>query len=201
MYIMRIELGDYIKAMNCPQLMHGAIESSFETYPLRKLWRIDKINGRYYLLVVCSERSDLSKVKKDFCRPDAECGSKSYDDYLNSIENGSKWRFRLAAFPSYKKTRNGDNKVHAHCTEGYQKAWLKSQAAKHGFYTRDDWFEVSSVRDINFRKKKENNVWFKECVFNGILTVTDADAFRKALVNGIGHRKAYGMGMLSVCKY
>ena len=35
-------------------------------------------------------------------------------------------------------------------------------------------------------------------VFEGVLTVTDADAFRNALVNGIGREKAYGMGLLTI---
>ena len=34
--------------------------------------------------------------------------------------------------------------------------------------------------------------------YEGILTVTDEDSFRKALVNGIGREKAYGLGMITV---
>lgn len=34
--------------------------------------------------------------------------------------------------------------------------------------------------------------------YEGILTVTDADALRNALVNGIGREKAYGMGLMTL---
>lgn len=34
----------------------------------------------------------------------------------------------------------------------------------------------------------------------GILTVTDADGFRAALVSGMGRDKAYGMGLLTVMR-
>ena len=36
--------------------------------------------------------------------------------------------------------------------------------------------------------------------YEGILTVTDAEAFRNALVKGIGREKAFGMGMLTVTR-
>ncbi len=34
--------------------------------------------------------------------------------------------------------------------------------------------------------------------YDGILQITDADAFRRALTNGIGHAKAYGCGLLTL---
>ena len=35
-------------------------------------------------------------------------------------------------------------------------------------------------------------------LYDGILTVADADKFRAALQDGIGHAKAMGLGLLSV---
>ena len=35
-------------------------------------------------------------------------------------------------------------------------------------------------------------------LYDGILTLTDADRFREALQTGIGHGKAMGLGLLSV---
>ena len=34
--------------------------------------------------------------------------------------------------------------------------------------------------------------------YEGSLTVTDADLFRKALTEGIGREKAFGMGLLTI---
>ena len=36
--------------------------------------------------------------------------------------------------------------------------------------------------------------------YEGLLTVTDVQAFREALTNGIGRGKAYGMGLLTVMR-
>ena len=51
-----------------------------------------------------------------------------------------------------------------------------------------------------FKKNREekSRVKLLAVTYEGLLTVTDADAFRKALVNGIGREKAYGMGLLTV---
>ncbi len=34
--------------------------------------------------------------------------------------------------------------------------------------------------------------------YEGLLKVSDADLFKKLLVNGIGKEKAYGMGLMTV---
>ena len=51
-----------------------------------------------------------------------------------------------------------------------------------------------------FRKPADENrlVDLLSVTFEGLLTVTDAELFRKTLTEGIGRGKAYGMGMLTV---
>ena len=57
------------------------------------------------------------------------------------------------------------------------------------------------IRD-RFRKPQEGGrrVSMLSVTFEGILTVTDADLFRRTLAEGIGRGKAYGMGMLTVVR-
>ena len=50
------------------------------------------------------------------------------------------------------------------------------------------------IKNRNSNKK----VRLLAVTYEGILTVTDEDSFRKALVNGIGREKAYGLGMITV---
>ena len=45
------------------------------------------------------------------------------------------------------------------------------------------------------------SVTLLQATFEGVLTVTDAAAFRNALTKGIGRAKAYGMGMLTVVSH
>ena len=43
-----------------PNLFHGAVESAFCGERKRNLWRIDTLNGQYYLLLLSEEKPDLS---------------------------------------------------------------------------------------------------------------------------------------------
>ena len=53
---------------------------------------------------------------------------------------------------------------------------------------------------MTFRKGEQHRtrVSMIHVVFEGTLKVTDADAFREALVKGIGREKAFGSGMLTI---
>lgn len=54
---------------------------------------------------------------------------------------------------------------------------------------------------MQFTKKEAGNrISFISVTYEGILTVTDKELFVKALTEGIGREKAYGMGMLTVMR-
>ena len=63
MYFSRIELDmrkrSTMKAISSPSLFHGAIESSFIGERNRRLWRIDKLGGHTYLLVLSEDKPDF----------------------------------------------------------------------------------------------------------------------------------------------
>ena len=62
-------------------------------------------------------------------------------------------------------------------------------------------FSIVQSQWMQFTKRQEKNrVSFISVTYEGILTVTDKDAFIKALTEGIGREKAYGMGMLTIIK-
>ena len=48
------------------------------------------------------------------------------------------------------------------------------------------------------KKRGFSQINFLKIVFEGILTVEDADVFRKLLVTGLGKHKAYGFGLMTV---
>ena len=191
-----------MRAIAAPNVFHGAIESADEERT-RKLWRPDTLAGERYLLILSENRFDLSGVARQFGY-DSSYESKSYDTLLDRITDGSRWQFRLTANPTIQKydTKRGRGKVIAHITPEHQGEWLKKQAEKQGFALKDGEWLVTGSRWYIFRKKryKKDRVRMLAVTYEGVLTVTDAQAFKNALVKGIGREKAYGMGLLTVAK-
>ena len=206
MYLSRIKLDTSrtgtMRGLASPSVFHGAIESADEERT-RKLWRVDTLYGEQILLVLSEDRIDLTSVAEQFGY-DSSYESKIYDGLLERITNGSRWHFRLKANPTIQKydENKGRGRVLAHITTEYQGEWLKKQAEKNGFSLKDEEWLVTGSRWYVFRKNRSmrDKVKMLAAVYEGVLTVTDAEAFRNALIKGIGREKAFGMGMLTVTR-
>ena len=206
MYLSRIKLDTSrtgtMRGLASPSVFHGAIECA-DKERTRKLWRVDTLYGEQILLVISEDRIDLTSVAEQFGY-DSSYESKIYDGLLERITNGSRWHFRLKANPTIQKydENKGRGRVLAHITTEYQGEWLKKQAEKNGFSLKDEEWLVTGSRWYVFRKNRSmrDKVKMLAAVYEGVLTVTDAEAFRNALVKGIGREKAFGMGMLTVTR-
>ena len=208
MYLTRVKL-DILKretqlALSASGRFHGAIERAFEQKQNRNLWRIDKLRGEYYILILSEEVPNLKDFMEQFGDSKSSAETKEYEVLLNKITDHSVWRFRMVANPTHSvKTKSGRGKVMAHVTPEHQMEWLKTKAAVNGFELVDDSCSVLANEWKNFYKNvsgKDMRVRLMLVSFEGILRVTDVDAFRKALISGIGRGKAYGAGMLTVSK-
>ena len=191
-----------MRALAAPNRFHGEIESADEKRT-RKLWRVDTLAGEQYLLILSEAQLALSTAAQKLGY-DGTYECKHYDGLLERITDGSVWQFRLKANPTYQvyDEKAGRGKIYAHTTTDHQEEWLKKQAEKHGFALNDGQWLVTGSRWYMFNKKQgsRNNVRMIAATYEGILTVTDAEAFKAALVNGIGREKAYGMGLLTVTR-
>lgn len=204
MYLSRIRLNtarsETMRALAAPNIFHGAIESAELDKRTRKLWRVDELRGEKYLLILTEEPQDFSGVADQFGY-DGCYEFKCYDEFLKRITDGSRWQFRLKANPTVQKyqPQKGRGRVYAHITAAHQQEWLKKQAEKNGFALGEEWAVTGSQWYI-FKKNRYTNISVRmlAVTYEGILTVTNAEAFKKALINGIGREKAYGLGMMTV---
>ena len=70
MYLSRVELDPIrrstMTALAAPQKFHGAVESAFSGERRRRLWRLDRLGEKLYLLLLSEEMPDLSGVVEQF---------------------------------------------------------------------------------------------------------------------------------------
>jgi CRISPR system Cascade subunit CasE len=126
---------------------------------------------------------------------------------LNALTIGQRFRFRLRANPCV--TRNGKRLGLLQLLE--QEQWMKRKGDSHGFalpqlrsydlseegQERVD-VRISQERMLSGTQHHGNTIRVFSVLYDGVMTVTDADAFVKVLRTGIGHGKALGLGLLSV---
>jgi CRISPR system Cascade subunit CasE len=125
---------------------------------------------------------------------------------LDELRVGQKFRFRLRANPSV--TRDG--KRLGLLRREDQEQWLVRKASLHGFGVSCcvgvDPAGVEASVDVHIsqeqmmiaRKHDGSSIKLYSVLYDGILSVTDVDQFTSTLQMGIGHGKAFGLGLLSV---
>jgi len=109
--------------------------------------------------------------------------------------------FRLRANPT--RRDNHTKKREGVLTEDKQRKWLERKG-------REGGFEVLSVTitDESFKRAFRGHpgddaepMSHLAIRYDGVLRVTDPDAFRKTIIAGIGSGKAFGFGLLSVAPF
>ncbi len=212
MYLSRMKLDltkrETLKALTDPGRIHGAVERSFPGERRRNLWRLDTLNGGFYLMILSPQRPDLTSAVDRFGDTAAEppFETKDYDPLLGRIHAGMNLHFRLTANPvnSVGNRPAGSDVsergiVMAHITPTHQKNWLAKRSEKNGFSLTESEYDVTGSRWYKFRHRDNTSpVTLLSVTYEGSLTVTDAELFRHILVNGLGKGKSYGMGLMTV---
>lgn len=216
MYLSRVEIDlsnrrmiRDLKHLGC---YHGWVESSFpdendngKAGRSRKLWRIDVINGRQYLLVLSENKPAVENLEKYGIKGSA-C-SKNYEPFLASLQEGMRAFFRIKL-----------NAVKSYSTSGLDKkrgrvapvpldelnAFFLARTEKNGFAVKPDALKIVSRDSERFEHSVESNdkknkyLDLVGVTYEGILTVTDLAKFKQTLKRGIGKKKAYGFGLLTI---
>ena len=149
MYISRVELDIYnrqkIRDLTHLGAYHNWVEQSFREESgvrSRKLWRLDNINDKKYLLLVSVEKPDLKLLEK-YGVPSSAV-TKDYDAYISKIKTGMRLRFRLVTNPVHAVMEDGKRgSEKPHITAEFQKKFFMYRTIKNGFEVNED--EVNIV--------------------------------------------------------
>lgn len=177
--------------------MHRTLSRVFaadaDTPPGRFLWRLESCRldqPEAVVLVQSAEIGNWGVLERISGYVHSLHGNKPVAlDQL--VQDDRRYRFRLLANPTV--TRNG--KRYGLTDESEQLAWLHRQAERSGFVilgaerTRSERWTV---------RKAGQPITVQAAGFDGVLGASDAVQLRGALLTGIGHAKALGLGLLSL---
>lgn len=200
MYLTRLQLdprsGYARRDLGNPYDMHRTLARAFtgdaEAAPDRFLWRL-QIDARWEQpeVLVQSERCGawavLESMRGYLLQP-AETKPVALNRWLGA---GQQLRFRLRANPVV--SRGG--KRFGLVGEAAQLTWLEQRGDRHGFR-----LESAMVTGTEVIKafKGQTPITLRTATFDGVLQCADQEMLRHALLHGVGHGKAFGLGMLSV---
>lgn len=227
MYLSKLTLTlrerDARRALADCHAMHATLMRAFPTLPgepnprmaVGLLYRVESSRGAAITILAQSvTEPDWSRLPPWLTAEDAKSVAAAY----GAIRTGQTLAFRLRANPTKiaGDRPNGGHLVNAHrealTAPKDQIAWLERAGGRGGFSP----VSVSIVRrapdgaslgtdtvpDVRVTPEPEvrgrDQRTFGAVLFEGRLTVTDADPFRRTLIEGVGRGKAYGFGLLSV---
>lgn len=120
--------------------------------------------------------------------------------WLDSMEEGQLWSFDLIAAPTKKVVCEGKKNSQRRILRqpGERQAWLERKAQQNGFLIIQV-LEQEQLHVSGRHKTDSGGMMYHDAYhYQGILKITDAQAFRKAVQGGIGSGKSYGFGMMMV---
>jgi len=187
----------------------------------RILYRVDfnRRQNRLSLLVQSQTETkpDWSRLPNDYLLDDFDelnnPAVKRIDESYGALGKGMRLRFRLRANPTKRlpllienRTGKERGKRVEIFGEENQLAWLARKAGEHGFRLLTASVNPNVVnaranpegKVIGWRDRSEAPMKFGSALFEGELEITDAEAFKQTLAEGIGSGKAYGFGLLSI---
>ena len=181
--------------------MHRTLVRAFapdeHSQPARFLWRLEpmlSLASRPVVLVQSGSPAQWSALDAFPGYAQEILGNKPVD-LEQLVQAGTRYRFRLHANPTV--TREG--KRLGLCQEADQLAWLNRQAETRGFNL------IACLRSgsgrIHARQgKSRQRITVQSVLFEGMLETNEPDGLRLAVRNGLGHGKAWGLGLLSLAR-
>lgn len=181
--------------------MHRTLARVFspddKTPPSRFLWRLERRSDDQASCVVLVQSAHAGNWAPLNAMPgyaDQVQPNKAVD-LATLIQTGARYRFRLLANPTV--TREG--KRYGLTREDEQLAWLARQGERNGFSV------LGCVRGADERLhvrqgRGGNRITLHTALFDGVLQADSAELLRQGVLNGFGHGKAMGLGLLSLAR-
>jgi CRISPR system Cascade subunit CasE len=203
-----------------PQRLHAAVLAGFlpgASTRGRILWRLDS-DGPHdlNLFVVSSEVPSFDAlVEQAGWTSSPVWRTASYDAFLDRLRPEQRWVFRLVANP-VRNVRDGSRDGSSGSLsrgsrvplikEPDQREWILSRSAALGFAVVEGAsggpnLSVTRSRRTRFDRRSDGQartVTLQTVQYEGVLEVTEPDALRRALVDGVGSGKGYGCGLLTL---
>lgn len=209
MYLSRVEIDSQnrqkLRDLSHLGAYHNWVEQSFvdevkNNQRSRKLWRIDELNGKAYLLIVSEAQPNLEALEKYGVTGSGEC--KLYDEFINTLSEGQMLRFKATLNPIFSKStgkKSGKRgRVYTPCSIDEKLKYLMDKSLKNGFSLQHDDYYITHSNCNILKKKNIKDYHVSTVSYEGVLKITDSVAFRNALIKGIGKKRAYGCGMITV---
>jgi CRISPR system Cascade subunit CasE len=187
------------------QQLHAAISASFPGGEGgRVLWRFEPSRGGDIVILVASPRGpNDAELWERITTPD-RAATRPYRKLLDRIEKGNHYKFRATLNPI--RTHNGH---HTPILDRQaQTSWAAQKLASNGAtvlaHSADldsdepDLQITSIVHDRFTRRGSTAPIELLKVTFDGSLQVSDPDALRHILCNGVGRAKGYGCGLITV---
>ncbi|WP_182170562.1 type I-E CRISPR-associated protein Cas6/Cse3/CasE [Flaviflexus equikiangi] len=220
MYFSRLQINsrrrEARKLLANPRAMHAAVESSFppvDGTPAKErvLWRVDETGSGATLYVVSPRKPDMAHIVEAAGWDTSPSESLAYGKFLDRIENGQEYQFRVTVNPVKRlRVQGGRGKLVPHVTEAQQLDWFYARQDRWGFKVLataegedSPLAKVVKRADRAFSKgasDRTTRVTQRHVTIVGDLEVVDADLLRLSLIEGLGRGKAYGCGLMTLSR-
>lgn len=192
-----------------PHRVHGAVNACFSPSqrPSRPLWRLDQTPSGTRLYLVSDVAPDPTSVVEEYGWPLAGgWQTRDYAPVLDAVRDGGAFAFRLTGNPVHNalippRSREGEPRKRRvmHVTAAQQLDRFLTRCEGWGVSVAGAGKRVEVVeRRVQEFERQGRPVKIGTATFEGVLQVSDAAELRRRLVEGIGHAKAYGCGLLTL---
>lgn len=170
----------------------------------RVLYRLetDARSALAMVLVQSASLPDWSALPAGYSLKAPEC-----KPFAPLLQAGQVLRFRLLANPTRKTKRPPKEGQEPEpwrvglLKDEEQQAWLQRKAADHGFALNSVQMAAHpDVTGFTYQGETRRRITFQAVLFDGVLTIRDAQALASAVQNGIGSGKGFGFGLLSLAR-